>query len=364
MTAPAITSHDIRPAPGPAPGAPRMLTGDRPTGRLHLGHYAGSLANRIRLNHRYESFFIVADLHMLTTKNSPEDIAAIGQNAADMVLDSLAAGLDPGHSVFYLQSAVPEVAELSLLLSSLITVPRLQRIPSLKEMAQHAGQREMPLALLGYPVLQAADILAVHAAAVPVGRDNAPHVEVAREVARRFNRRYGPVFTVPALVPADVPVLPGIDGRAKMSKSLGNAIYLSDPPGEVAAKVRRMYTDPARTSAGVPGTVEGNPVFVYHDAFNDRPAEVADLKERYRAGKVGDAEVKERLTAALDRFLDPIRERRAALAADRGLVEELIVTGTERTRREAGRTLADMRAAMGLTVALDGFRRAARARAR
>jgi tryptophanyl-tRNA synthetase len=341
-----------------------MLTGDRPTGRLHLGHYAGSLANRIRLHRRYESYFIVADLHMLTTKNSPGDIAAIGQNAADMVLDSVAAGLDPAYSVFYLQSAVPEVAELSLLLSSLVTVPRLERIPSLKEMRQHAGQREMPLALLGYPVLQAADILAVRAAAVPVGRDNAPHVEVAREMARRFNRRYGEVFTVPALVPADVPALPGTDGRAKMSKSLGNAIYLSDPPDVVAAKVRRMYTDPARIAAGVPGTVAGNPVFVYHDAFNDRPAEVAELKDRYRAGKVGDAEVKQQLAAALNRFLDPIRERRAALAADPGLVAELIVTGTERTRREAARTLADVRAAMGLTTALAGFRAAARARAR
>jgi len=363
MTATAIAPVASTPVTGPAPGVPRMLTGDRPTGRLHLGHYAGSLANRIRLHRRYESFFIIADLHMLTTKNSPEDIAQIGRHAADMVLDSLAAGLDPAHSVFYLQSGVPEVAELSLLLSSLVTVPRLQRIPSLKEMGQHAGQREMPLALLGYPVLQAADILAVQAAAVPVGRDNAAHVEVAREMARRFNRRYGPVFTVPALVPADVPVLPGTDGNAKMSKSLGNAIYLSDPPDEVAAKVRRMYTDPARTRAGVPGTVEANPVFVYHDAFNDRPAEVAGLKERYRAGKVGDAEVKEKLTAALNRFLDPIRERRAALAADHGLVEELIVTGTERTRHEVKRTVADMRAAMGLTAALAGFRAAARARA-
>jgi len=362
MTASAIAADDTTPVPGPPPGMPRMLTGDRPTGRLHLGHYAGSLANRIRLHRRYESFFIVADLHMLTTKNSPEDIAAVGRHAAGMVLDSLAAGLDPAHSVFYLQSAVPEVAELSLLLSSLVSVPRLQRIPSLKEMGQHAGQREMPLAMLGYPVLQAADILALRAAAVPVGRDNAAHVEVAREIARRFNRRYGAVFTVPALVPADVPVLPGTDGRSKMSKSLGNAIYLSDPPDEVAAKVRRMYTDPARATAGVPGTVEGNPVFVYHDAFNDRPAEVAELKERYRAGKVGDAEVKERLTAALNRFLDPIRERRAALEAEPGLVEELIVTGTERTRREVRRTLADVRAAMGLTAALAGLRRAARAR--
>jgi len=364
MTALAVAAGDAAPARDPGPLLPRMLTGDRPTGRLHLGHYAGSLANRIRLNRQYESFFIVADLHMLTTKNSREDIAGVGRRAADMVLDSLAAGLNPDHSVFYLQSGVPEVAELSLLLSSLVTVPRLQRIPSLKEMVRHAGQREMPLALLGYPVLQAADILAVKATAVPVGRDNAAHVEVARELARRFNRRYGAVFPVPDLVPADVPALPGTDGRAKMSKSLGNAIYLSDPPDDVVAKVRRMYTDPARTSPGVPGTVEGNPVFLYHEVFNDRPAEVADLKERYRAGTVGDAEVKDKLAAALNRFLDPIRERRAALAADPGLVGELIVTGTERTRREARRTVAEARAAMGLTTALAGFRAAARSRAR
>jgi tryptophanyl-tRNA synthetase len=364
MTALAIAAEDTAAVPDPGPVLPRMLTGDRPTGRLHLGHYAGSLMNRIRLHRQYQSFFIVADLHMLTTKNSRDDIAGTGQRAADMVLDSLAAGLDPAHSVFYLQSGVPEVAELSLLLSSLVSVPRLQRIPSLKEMARHAGQREMSLALLGYPVLQAADILAVKATAVPVGRDNAAHVEVARELARRFNRRYGAVFPVPALVPADVPVLPGIDGRAKMSKSLGNAIYLSDPPDEVAAKVRRMYTDPARTSSGVPGTVEGNPVFVYHEVFNDRQAEVADLKERYRAGKVGDTEVKDKLAAALNRFLDPIRERRAGLAADQGLVEELIATGTERTRDEVRRTVAEVRAAMGLTTALAGFRATARSRRR
>jgi len=363
-TAPARTAPRAGPGPGPSPVVPRMLTGDRPTGRLHLGHYAGSLANRIRLHRQYESFFIIADLHMLTTKNSPQDIAAVGRNATDMVLDSLAAGLDPGHCVFYLQSGVPEIAEISLLLSSLVTVPRLQRVPSLKEMAGHAGQGEMPLALLGYPVLQAADILAVMATAVPVGRDNAAHVEVTRELARRFNRRYGEVFPVPALVPADVPSLPGIDGRAKMSKSLGNAIYLSDPPAEVAAKVRRMYTDPARTTAGVPGTVEGNPVFVYHDVFNDRPGEVAELKARYRAGTVGDAEVKQQLGAALERFLGPVRARRARLAADEGLVAGLIVAGTERTRREAARTLAEMRAAMGLGAALAGFRRAARTPAR
>jgi len=255
-----------------SPSLPRMLTGDRPTGRLHLGHYVGSLANRVRLQYQYECFFILADLHMLTTKNSPEDIAAISDNAREMVLDSLAAGLDPARSVFFLQSGAGEIAEISLLLSSLVTVPRLERIPSLKQMARDAGKDEMPFALLGYPVLQAADILSVRARAVPVGHDNAPHVEVTRELARRFNRRYGPVFPVPRLVPADVPSLPGTDGTAKMSKSLGNAIYLSDSPQEVRRKVAAMYTDPRRSRADVPGTVAGNPVFVYHDALNDRPA--------------------------------------------------------------------------------------------
>src|SRR5262249_25573086 len=165
-------------------------------------------------------------------------------------------------------------------------------------------------------------------------------VEIARELARRFNRRYGQVFPVPALIPADVPVLPGTDGRGKMSKSVGNAIYLSDSPGEVAAKVRRMYTHPPRTSPRVPGTVQGDPVFALHKDCNDPPGEGGDWEERYRAGKVGDAEVKQKLTAALNRFLDPIRERRAGLAEDQGLVEELIVTGTERTRIEVKRTVA------------------------
>jgi tryptophanyl-tRNA synthetase len=334
-----------------APRPLRMLSGDRPTGRLHLGHYVGSLANRVRLHRSYQSFFIIADLHMLTTKNTREDIAAISRNARDMVLDSLAAGLDPEHSVFYLQSAIPEVAEVSLLIQSLITVPRLERVPSLKEMTRAAGQNEMPFALLGYPVLQAADILGIRADAVPVGPDNAPHVEIAREAARRFNHLYGPTLPLPELVPAGTPSLVGTDGQGKMSKSAGNVIYLSDSPEEVRRKVTRMYTDPNRVRADIPGTIEGNPVFVYHDEFNDDRAEVAGLKHRYRAGDVGDAEVKDRLAAAINRFLDPMRERRARFEASGGLVEGLIVTGTRRTRRQVRQTVADMRRAMGLTAA-------------
>ncbi|SCL39660.1 tryptophanyl-tRNA synthetase [Micromonospora pallida] len=339
--------------------AARMLTGDRPTGRLHLGHYVGSIANRVRLHQSYDSFFIIADLHMLTTRNTREDVAAVAGNAREMVLDVLAAGIEPERATFYLQSAVPEVGDLNTLFQNLVTVPRLERVPSLKEMARAADKDEMPYGLLGYPVLQAADILCVRADVVPVGRDNAAHVEVTREVARRFNHLYGEVLPVPEMIHAETPVLVGTDGRAKMSKSLGNAIALADPPAVVRRKVLGMYTDPNRVRADVPGTVEGNPVFVYHDVFNPDTAEVDELKKRYRAGRVGDVEVKERLAAALNRFLDPMRERRARFAAERGLVDQLIAEGTERTRQEVRQTLAEVRRAMGLTGAYQQIRRRA-----
>ncbi|WP_433116280.1 tryptophan--tRNA ligase [Micromonospora sp. CA-246542] len=337
----------------------RMLTGDRPTGRLHLGHYVGSIANRVRLHQRYESFFIIADLHMLTTRNRREDIDQVSGNAREMVTDILAAGVDPTRATFYLQSAIPEVGDLNTLLQNLVTVPRLERVPSLKDMARDAGKEEMPYGLLGYPVLQAADILCVKGEVVPVGRDNAAHVEVTREIARRFNHLYGPVFPVPELIPADNPSLVGTDGVAKMSKSRGNTIALSDDRATVRRKVRGMYTDPNRVRADVPGTVEGNPVFAYHEVFNPDRAEVDDLARRYRAGQVGDVEVKERLVEALETFLAPIRERRAAIEADRGLVDRLIVEGTERTRQEVRQTLTEVRRAMGLTGTYQQVRRRA-----
>ncbi|MER7440391.1 tryptophan--tRNA ligase [Micromonospora avicenniae] len=339
--------------------APRMLTGDRPTGRLHLGHYVGSIANRVRLHQRYDSFFIVADLHMLTTKNTREDIQQVADNAREMVTDVLAAGVDPARATFYLQSAIPEVGDLNTLLQNLVTVPRLERVPSLKDMARDSGKEEMPYGLLGYPVLQAADILCVKGQVVPVGKDNAAHVEVTREIARRFNGLYGTVFPVPELIQADTPSLVGTDGAAKMSKSRGNTILLSDDAAAVRRKVMGMYTDPNRVRADVPGTVEGNPVFAYHDVFNPDLAQVAELKERYRAGRVGDVEVKEKLADALNNFLDPIRERRARIEDDRGLVDQLIFEGTERTRREVRQTVSEVRRAMGLTSAYTRMRRRA-----
>jgi len=326
----------------------RILTGDRPTGPLHLGHYVGTLANRLRLQDSYECFFIVADLHTLTTRPGRADIAALGDSIREMVLDYLALGIDPERSAIFLQSGVPETYELNLIFEMLVSVPRLERVPSLKDMAQAADLEAMPFGLLGYPVLQAADILLPRATLVPVGKDNEAHVEVAREIARRFNGLYGEVFPVPDVLLGDVPSLVGIDGQAKMSKSLDNAIFLADDARTVDAKVRRMYTDPRRVRADIPGTIKGNPVFAYHDAFNPDRDEVEELKRRYQEGRVGDVEVKTRLARALNAFLEPIRERRAVYARQPGRVEEILRSGTARARHEAGETMAAVRQAMGM----------------
>ena len=229
----------------------------------------GSLRNRVRLQHEYECYFIIADLHVLTTKNSKEDIAQVADNARGVVLDYLGVGIDPTISTIFLQSAIHETYELALLLGNLVTVPRLARLPSIKDMARAAliDEETIPFGLLGYPVLQAADILLPRAHLVPVGKDNQAHVEITREIARRFNNQYGEVFPLPDdLVEGDS--LPGTDGQAKMSKSLGNAILLSDDAATVRKRVHSMYTDPNRIRADIPGTVEGNPVFTYLDQFD------------------------------------------------------------------------------------------------
>ncbi|TVR34807.1 MAG: tryptophan--tRNA ligase [Spirochaetaceae bacterium] len=327
----------------------RLLTGDRPTGRLHLGHYAGSIANRLKLQHKYQCYFLIADLHMLTTRPGKADIEAISENARQMVLDYLACGIDPQRSVIFLQSAVHETYELNLFFEMLVTVPRLQRLPSLKDMKDSANLAEMPFGLLGYPVLQSADILLPRAHIVPVGKDNEAHVELTREIARRFNNLYGEVFPIPDVLVGDVPTLVGTDGNAKMSKSLNNTILLSDDQTSVQKQVMSMYTDPNRIRADIPGTVEGNPVFVYHDVFNPDREQVAELKQRYRHGTVGDVEVKQKLAAALNAFLDPIREQRSRFEAQRGFVDEVIYEGTLKMREQARETLLEARKAMGLT---------------
>jgi tryptophanyl-tRNA synthetase len=322
----------------------RLLTGDRPTGKLHLGHYVGTLANRVRLQDTYECFLLVADYHVLTTK--PENVADIEQNIRDVVLDNLSVGIDPERSTIFLQSGVPQIPALQLIFSMLVPVPRLQRVPTLKEVMKDLHIQQPSAGLLNYPVLQAADILSVRGDVVPVGKDQASHLELTREIAHRFNELYGSVFPEPVTMIGDVGTLPGTDGKAKMSKSIGNVIYLSDDAETVTQRIMRMYTDPKRIHPTDPGTVEGNPVFVYHDAFNANKAEVAELKERYRAGRVGDVEVKRRLAAAINAFLEPIRERRARYSVRADVVEEILVEGTRRALREADETLDRVRAAM------------------
>jgi tryptophanyl-tRNA synthetase len=327
-------------------GRKRILTGDRPTGRLHLGHWVGTLQNRVRLQDEYECFFLVADYHMLTTRLQGLD--EVEGFVRDLVLDYLAAGIDPERSTIYLQSLAPQVAELHLLFSMLTTVPRLQRVPTLKETVRSLHIETASYGLLGYPVLQAADILMVRADLVPVGKDQASHLELTREIARRFNDLYGPVFSLPDTLIGDVPTLVGTDGKAKMSKSLNNAIFLSDDAATVERRVMSMYTDPTRLRATDPGHVRGNPVFTYHDAFNPDKDEVNDLKRRYRAGKVGDVEVKKKLALALNAFLEPMRERRAEYVSRPGLVDDILHAGSESAGREADETLRLAREAMGL----------------
>ena len=324
----------------------RILTGDRPTGRLHLGNYAGTLENRVKLQDTYDTFLLVADYHMLTTRL--ERLDEIGRNVREVVLDNLSVGVDPEKVTIYLQSLVPETTELHLYFSMLVTVSRAQRIPTLKEQLRDHDISQPSYGLLGYPILQAADILCVRGDLVPVGRDQESHIELTREIARRFNELFAPVFPVPdALIPSDK-LLPGTDGNSKMSKSLDNAIDLADDPDTVKRKVMAMFTDPKRVRATDPGTVEGNPVFVYHDIFNPNTDEIADLKERYVMGRVGDVEVKQRLVAALEGFLGPVRERRARYEADPKQVDEIIRSGSERAREEARRTLHAVRGAMRL----------------
>jgi tryptophanyl-tRNA synthetase len=327
----------------------RILTGDRPTGKLHLGHYVGTLANRVRLQDEYEVFLLVADYHMLTTRCEKQYIQEVAENARHLVLDYLSVGIDPEKTTIYVQSLVPEVAEICLIFSMLVTVPRLQRVPTLKEVMADQEIENPSAGLLLYPVLQAADILIVRADLVPVGKDQESHIEVCREIARRFNQLYDPVFPEPDALIGHVATLVGTDGKAKMSKSLNNAIFLSDDADAVANKVMSMYTDPKRIRATDPGTVEGNPVFMYHDAFNTNKDEVAELKERYRGGRVGDVEVKKRLVQALNAFLDPIRERHQKYLAKPGLIDEIIHHGAEVVTREARETLRLMRDAMGMT---------------
>ena len=342
----------------------RILTGDRPTGLLHLGHYVGSIKNRVAMQEKYDCYFIIADLHMLTTKPQKEHILALRTNIREMVLDYLACGIDPNKSTIYLQSACPAVYEMNLIFEMMVSLNRLTGLPSLKEMARnaHIDENSIPFGLVGYPVLQAADILMPKAHVVPVGKDNVPHIELARDIARRFNNYYGEVFPEPEVMISEVPTLVGTDGKNKMSKSLGNSIFLSDDEKTVIKKVRGMYTDPNRISADIPGTVEGNPVFIYHDIFNENKSEVEELKDRYRAGTVGDVEVKDCLSESINKFLAPMREKRRYYEEQKGLVEQYIYEGTMRMNEVANITVKEMRSNMGLSGSWNKISRMARKR--
>ena len=325
----------------------RILTGIRPTGALHLGHYAGALENWVRLQKEYECFFLIADYQV---SDYADDIDRVRESVWEVALDWLAVGLDPEGSHYVIESMVPQHAELMVHLSWFMPLGRLQRNPTLKaEMADlDTGKKGVPVGFFIYPVMQVANILMPRANLVPVGEDQLPHIEMTREIARKFNRDFGEVFPEPQGLVGRVPRLVGIDGQAKMSKSLDNAIYLKDDAETVRRKIMSMYTDPTRLRATDPGHVEGNPVFMYHDAFNPDTAEVDDLKERYVRGAVGDVEVKKKLVVAVNNLLDPIRERRAYYEARPELVKEALAKGSQVGFDTAEETIVAVRQALRL----------------
>ncbi len=323
---------------------PRVVSGMRPTGKLHLGHLVGALNNWAALQDRYDCFYFVADWHALTSDYA--DTSEIVSNAYDMTVDWIAAGLDPERTTLFIQSLVPEHAELFLLLSMTIPIPWLERVPTYKEQIDQLAEKDLStLGFLGYPLLQTADIIIYNAQYVPVGEDQVPHLELSREIVRRFHNFYGELFVEPQPLLTTFPRLPGLDNR-KMSKSYGNTIDLSDDADTVRKKVMQMYTDPKRVRADIPGTVEGNPVFIYHDAFNPDVAEVEDLKTRYRMGKVGDVEVKTKLAKALNTHLEPIRARRAEVLARPSFLTEVLHEGSRKARRVAQETMERVRSAV------------------
>ncbi len=323
----------------------RIVSGMRPTGRLHLGHLIGTLHNWRRLQERAECFFFVADWHALTTDYDRSD--SVGANIIEMVIDWLAAGIDPARATIFVQSAVPEHAELHLLLSMITPVSWLERVPTYKEMQQQLEDRALSTyGFLGYPVLQAADILMYRATGVPVGADQVPHVELAREIARRFNHLFGDTFAEPQALLAETPRVPGLDGR-KMSKSYGNAVYLADSAVDVKAKLSRMMTDPRRARRHDPGDPDDCPAYNLHRVYCTRE-ELVHTARGCRTAEIGCLECKHIMIARAEEELAPIRERRAALAARPDDVRALLATGTARARAVAAETMAIVRARVGV----------------
>ena len=327
---------------------PTILTGDRTTGPLHLGHYVGSLKNRIALQSTHRQFLLLADAQALTDNAS--DPARVRENVLEIALDYLAVGIDPEQTTICVQSHLPALAELTLLYLNFVTVSRLERNPTIKDEIQTRGfGRDIPAGFLCYPVAQAADITAFKATVVPVGDDQAPLIEQTNEIVRRINRQAGRdvLAEAHALIPP-VGRLPGVDGKSKMSKSQGNAIPLSASPQDISEAVRRMFTDPNHLRASDPGNIEGNVVFTFLDAFDGDRTALEELKAHYRRGGLGDIEVKRRLDGILQALLAPIRDRRAVLARDPDYVRDVLRQGTLKARQLTQATLDEVRDALGL----------------
>ncbi|RJG09533.1 tryptophan--tRNA ligase [Massilia cavernae] len=328
---------------------PVILTGDRPTGPLHLGHFVGSLRNRVAYQHSYQQFVMLADAQALT--DNMDDIGKVHRNVVEVALDYMAVGIDPKLTTILIQSQIPELAELTFYYLNLVTVARLERNPTVKEEIRQRGfERDIPAGFLTYPASQAADITAFKASLVPVGEDQIPMIEQTNEIVRRFNRMYNCeiLMEARALVP-EIGRLPGIDGKAKMSKSLGNTINLGATADEIRAAVKQVYTDPLHLRVQDPGHLEGNVAFMYLDAFDNDKAALEEMKAHYVRGGLGDSIVKKRLEVVLQEMLGPIRERREALAQDKGYVMQVLKEGTMKAREVAARTTDEVRRALGLS---------------
>ncbi|HBS48559.1 TPA: tryptophan--tRNA ligase [Candidatus Dependentiae bacterium] len=323
-----------------------ILTGDRPTGQLHLGHYIGSLQNRVKLQDEYDQYILIADLQALT--DNAENPQKIRDSIFEVVLDYLAVGIDPNKSTIFIQSKIPQISDLTIYYLNLVTVARLQRNPTVKEEIKQKGFEEsLPVGFFCYPISQAADITAFKANLVPVGEDQLPMIEQTNEIVRKFNSVYAPVLVeAKALVPKFGCRLPGIDGKAKMGKSLGNAIYLADSVDVVTKKVMGMYTDPNHLKVSDPGLVEGNPVFTYLDAFDTNKDKVEELKAHYSRGGLGDVIVKKYLNEVLQNVLEPIRKKREGFAKDKEFVLNVLKNGTAKAESVADKTLKEVQAAM------------------
>ena len=325
-----------------------VLTGDRPTGQLHLGHYVGSLLNRVELQNIYKQYVMIADIQALT--DNAENSSKVRENVLEVALDYLSVGIDPKKTTIFIQSMIPEIAELTILYLNLVTVNRLLRNPTVKtEIKQKDFGESVPAGFLMYPVSQAADITIVKGTIVPVGEDQLPVIEQTNEIIRSFNRIYqSQVFSeAKALIPK-IARLVGLDGQAKMSKSLNNAIFLADDEMTLKKKIMSMYTDPSHVHVDQPGKIEGNVVFTYLDVFDNNAAKVSELKAHYQRGGLGDVTLKNYLFEVLNQMLMPIRKRRQDLAKDKGEIMKILLEGTNKTREVAAQTMQQVRQAIKL----------------